>query len=254
MRGQDSLLTDYCIVGFPKCGTSAMARFMDQSPGCHLAKLNGALESPYFVSGVDPAGDYQAGKSNGHKYSMYGHYSSQLRSIIASNPKVLMIFCIRDLGEVLLSWHAMHRKIAHAGEPANHVAASPEKREFFATCDVNAYFDQFAQKHLDHAKRLKVFINHFKDTKAVFVSQARMATDAGDVMRSVHKALGLDAGAAFYDSLPKGHVSPVPKKMSALAPHVLDYVREQNRLIMQQLARLPAQQNLTLYSEGSLVF
>ena len=254
MPNLDDLITDYCIVGFPKCGTTAVARLMDDSPACHLARMNGRFESPYFTSNVAPSPDYVPGKVNGHKHSAYAFSIDTLVRIDERNPDTLMIFCIRDLAEVLLSWHAMHRRIAESGRRKDHFAVQPEVRDFYMTCDVNAYFEHYARHRLAHGKKIETFLNRCPGTRSVFVSQARLAMDAGEVMRRIHQRLGVDEGDAFYAGLPRGYVSPVAKDVSSVAPHVRAFVLEQNHLIMQQLARLAPERNLTLYSEGATRF
>lgn len=250
MANTKVLKTDFCIGGFPKCGTSALARFLERSPGCHIARHAGSVEFPlYSGAGTNLEPDYREGLINGHKFSAYALMGWPLERIYESNQNVLFMFCIRDAADVLVSWHRMHKNMAIRGTPTTHfVNEDPIARDFYRTCDLESYFDEYAGKQINHAERLFEFKHHLPHARFLVISQERLAQDAEGVMRRVHAELNLDVAEEYYDKLPLQHASFAGRQGDiAVGARVRKELEIANYRMIDFLNELDFERNLTLY-------
>lgn len=203
------LKTDFCIVGFPKCGTTAIARFLESSPYCHLAKLDDQYESPFYGRiEVDPSALHVAGKLNGHKYTAYAYSFHAFRKMLTRNRRTLFIFCVRDARAALLSWCNMHRQIALRGSPAGHFAcSSDENRDFYANCSPSEHYERFSRRRLAYAERIEAVRRRFPKARILVVRQEDLARDPRAVMTRIHAAMGVSVGPDYLAEHAEPHQS-----------------------------------------------
>ncbi|ODA68724.1 Sulfotransferase domain protein [Methyloligella halotolerans] len=244
--------TDYCIVGFPKCATTALARLFEAHPDCHLAKLNGRYESPYFRLGdLDPSSDYKRGKINGHKYAAYANSLEQMDRIYTSNPDALFVFCVRSSRSVLFSWWKMHRRVAHRNLPHHPINQDEERRHFHLNCTPEEYFARFASLWMRYGEKIERFRDRFPDGRFSVVSQERLARDPSGVMRNLLGTLGVEATSQYLESLPAGHEAKGDKirKEISLSADVSRKLKQLDEELDAVLETLPQQQNLTTHAQ-----
>lgn len=240
--------TDFCILGFPKCGTTALARFLEANEKVYLAKLNGRYESPYFKPDrVDIVPDYRPGLVNGHKWTGYVYSPRSLHRLYAVSPDALFIICVRDAKAAMLSWQRMHAKIAERGTPETHpVNRSAESRAFFQTCSPEAYFEDYANQRLDYAEAIGRFQEAFPEARFVVTSQGRLAQDAAGLMTALLERLGVEPSPEFLAGLPKGHDSYGQRAETKLSEEVATALANKDRQLFALLDSLPPERNLTL--------
>ncbi|MFD0987436.1 hypothetical protein [Methyloligella solikamskensis] len=241
-------VTDFAIVGFPKCGTTALARFFETNEDVQLAKLNGRYESPYFkVGGRDPGPDYRPGAANGHKFTSYAYSRAALRRLYDSNPELLFVFCVREAKPAMLSWRRMHSLIAERGTPETHpVNRSAESRAFYQSCSAEAYFEAYADERLNYAQLIERFRTALPEARFVVTSQGRLAQDAAGVMTALLSKLGIAPSAGYLAKLPKRHDSYGQRATTELSPELAAALTKKDEELFALIDSLPPEQNLTL--------
>jgi hypothetical protein len=245
-------VTDFCIAGFPKCGTTALARFFKKSPAFHLAEMGAALESPFFkIKGdvVPPVPAYLPGRVNGHKYSSYLWSLESLERILATNENCLFLICVREAGSALVSWRKMHREMALQDRYASHFThRTPGRRKFFSTCSLEEYFNGYAATRLHYARLLEDFRTRLPGARFALVSQRRLASDARGVMQRLHRHFGVEAPAEYWQAIPTSHVAfgDGAKDDEPLSDGTLAALETMNRELACWIETLREEQNLTL--------
>lgn len=219
-------LADFCVVGFPRCGTSATIHMLRRSAALNVHVAPNTTEFPYYVRHkhlerpeIDPA------RPNGHKHSSYLYHPDALKEIKAENPRALLIVNVRPAGEALLSWRDMHRERALAGAPGHFTTETPQARQFYSTCSEAEYFAKRAKPLLNYADRIRACLKLWPTANMVIVTQARLSRDAAGVMRSIHDRLGIGTPEDFYSSLPVDH-QPRGNRDLAARVHDGDILRQ----------------------------
>jgi hypothetical protein len=198
-------IVDFCVVGFPKCGTTATVAMLKESPALKVHYNGDEPEAPFFV----PARNLRKpepvpGRANGHKFTAYIYSNNRMRDILAEKPDALLLINVRPAGEALLSWRDMHREIARRGE-GGHFVARPDQREFYANCSEADYFEAYAKERLAYAQTMRKVLRIAPKANYLVITQARLSRDARGVMKEIHDRLGVEAPDSYYEGLPSGH-------------------------------------------------
>lgn len=191
------------IVGFPKCGTSALCRTFEKRDGAHfLRTASGQMEYhwPLIDAFEREKGFFDHDGVRVHKFTAYIYNERALR-YLAALPARRFLVCIRDPLKALVSWHNMHRKIATDGRSPEHFAWT--ERDFYATCTLDAYYDRFARSRLRYDHHIRTLFDLVGAERVMVVSQERMACGIDSVA---------DAAIAFFQGrpVPPGALSPQP--------------------------------------------
>jgi hypothetical protein len=194
------LKPEIVVIGFPKCGTSALIRRLeDDAEVTVLRPPSGGLEMTWpLIKDLPPTTDQRGIVA--HKFTAYIYNLAALDYLARSNPDSIAVVCFRNPLRALVSWHNMHRNIALSGNPPNHFAA--KEREFYSDCSIEEYFEKFAQSRLQYDKFLSQALSVFSSERLVVVSQERLAYDMPFVVSSL-KAIAENGPV------------PVAKKVSA---------------------------------------
>lgn len=196
----EPLKNDFAIIGFPKCGTSALLRLLGSHPKIHLMAGPGAVETtrgrdielPLFVGRTElPDGFGRPEVVNGHKYSAYIFSRRALDNLLRHNGKSIIIVCTRHPMKSLISWHNMHRKIASEGAPGHFTTRTPEDRDFYMNCSLQEYYDRYAENNLRYDFFVKRAFKVFPEQQVVVVAQERLARDPVSPVARVVELLGL---------------------------------------------------------------
>lgn len=246
LNAQDACLakTDFCIAGFPKCGTTALARLLQASPRLNLARSGAHFEAPVYMPHLkaEPLA-YDPDRPNGHKFAAYIYNPEALRRLYAQNPKTLFIFNIRPAAEALVSWREMHRRIAADNRVDHFTTRDDQTRAFYETCDLEAYYRAFAEPLLDYAGFLERFLQDLPDARYVIVSQERLSRDPAPVISHIHGQLRRKAPADYLAALPAGHRSRRRESLRSEAPEtILKALEARDDALAQLLDRLQASQ------------
>lgn len=197
-------MNEIVIVGFPKCGTTALCSVFERDPECVvLRNANGGLEIPWPE--IRTAGDFAGAKLPVHKYTSYIHRQQAIEFLFERNPNATFVVCIRDAVKVLLSWHNMHRRIAREGAPVDHFAAI--EKEFYSTCTVSEYYYKFARRRLQFADHVSKLFEIVPRTQICIVHQEEMAININDV-------------ATFIKAHAKGGTPPPLKFLGGKPNHI----------------------------------
>lgn len=225
------LALDFTVIGFPKCGTSALIQMLAASPALFVSTQKSrearALEKAGGPVAPDPP------RPHGNKLLPYIYVPAMLKRVMADNAHTLFIVGVRPCGEALLSWYDMHRGIALEGRPRHFAGATLEARAFYGKCTVAEYFEVYAQERLRYADNLRVALA-LPGINYVIVTQARLARDARGVMRDIHARLGAPLDGDYLQALPTGHVRKGSRDIDARvgAPGVIAELRENDRQLL----------------------
>lgn len=201
------------IIGFPKCGTSALIKVMEQDPDVDVLHTpDGAREVNWpLIRDFESARDFDPTRIYAHKYSAYAYNEDAVRYLVGANSKSIITLCIRDLRRVLISWHHMHQTNANSGRLKGHF--SWRERDFYATCTISEYYSRFAKAKLRHDHWLNSILKRVPPDRLVVMSQERIAQDihaATDYLKTLARdrcatppastpaAAGAHAGYAGY--------------------------------------------------------
>lgn len=174
-------IPELTIVGFPKCGTSALMRALESMTAVSILRSKGgSLECSWPQikhSTPEPSTNLLV-----HKFTAYIYNPTALTYLARSNPSRTIVLCVRRPRRALLSWYLMHRNIARRDSYTDHFAY--REREFYATCTLEAYMDRFARDRLQYDRLFLRLLRFFSSERIVVVWQERMA-------------LGIDAVAEY---------------------------------------------------------
>lgn len=104
-----------------------------------------------------------------------------------------------------MSWWNMHRAIARSEERPGHFAY--KNRNFYAHCDVGAYYERFARLHMNYPQHLRTAGRLLPPKRLVVVSQERMARD-------------IDSVVVYLKALARGEDAQLATPSAQAAPHV----------------------------------
>jgi hypothetical protein len=244
---------DFVITGFPKCGTSALARGLERLEGVRLDRDGGQLESPFFADDAGVArlralapGEPGDGRIRGHKFTAYVYNPAALRRAAALCPQAVFIACIRDPLRALLSWREMHRRIAAENRlPRHPVNASEESRAFYQGASIEDYYHRFARPRLAYTRHLQRLVSLVGPAPLVVVSQEYLAAREGWALAAVGGVLGTRLPADHPQSPPHRSLA---ERADALAVPA-DLRRElddEHRRLLAFVRALPAARRHTL--------
>jgi hypothetical protein len=241
------LTADFIIPGFPKCSTSALARFLERSPACHLSKLPNSYESPYFMESTQtPDPEYAPGLKNGHKFAAYIYSRPALTKAYHDNPNTLFIISVRPALPALLSWRKMHARMAETGVPGHFTTRDDETRRFYTSASPDEYFEAFANRRLDYADHIESFQKSCPGARFVVISQARLSEDAEGSLSHIHHLLGVTAQQEYLDALPRSHAATGDREASSVevGADTVKALRQKDERLRALLASLDDEQKL----------
>lgn len=227
--------SEVVVIGFPKCGTSALMRKFAADPAFDvLTNPSGGLEIPWpQIQKVKRS--WRDGVINAHKFTGYIFSKRALDFLGTSNPQSLIVLCIRDARKSLVSWHRMHGDIARSAKASDHFAYA--QRDFYATCTIEQYFERYAQRNLQYDKFFLKLRKTVTAERIIVVAQERMADDM-DALVAYIKAAALGLPPSEQDVVPEGarHQSYGEKHTERLIPRIeneLFGVNERLRALVQ---------------------
>lgn len=214
------------VLGFPKCGTSALMRELGRRKGVKtIYAADGSLELAWpAIKDIETEEFFGEATAEGvrlilHKYTAYIYSPTAIRHL-AENPDRRFVVCIRDPAKSLVSWWNMHRKIAETGRVKDHFAF--KESEFYKNCTVEEYYEKSAKRMLDYGGLIKRTIRLVGPNRIMFVSQERMSKD----IRAVADEL-IMFGTGLGDTINggAGHVSYAEKSRVPVDQTILDELR-----------------------------
>ena len=179
-------MREIVIVGFPKCGTSALLRrFAEEDDVQVLLSPTGSVDARFPDRSV-----IEPGKRVVHKYPSYILSREDLLRLRDEIDAPHLVLCYRPLPRVLLSWHNMHRRLARTGKHPNHfVQRDPE---FWANCSVDDYYRRSV-----HRFRIDMFferiVRMFPAEALTVVAQERMARSLANVVKELKGEAAVEA-------------------------------------------------------------
>lgn len=250
---EKSPLADFVVLGFPKCGTTALMDALGALEGVGVDQFDGRLEAPFFESleNVEKLKAAHAALSVrpavvGHKYVVYMYSEPSLRRIVELVPRAPLIVCVRDPMRALLSWRQMHRRIAQDGKYLTHfVNASPESRAFYKNASLDAYYQRFARTRLGYEANIRRLTSLAEHQKIVIVSQEFMANRMADVLTTLAKLIGIAKPTFTTPHQPhRGFADRA--ELPVLAAETLTDIKKQRSRLARLLAELRSQPRVTL--------
>lgn len=245
------LKTDFCVIGFPKCGTTAVVNLLQDSPDIHISSGR-TKEFPFYIAGMDPGPlNYDETKRNGHKFSAYIYNHEAMTALLADSPDALLLITIRSAESALMSWKQMHRSIAKANKVDHLTTKDRATRKFFMNCSIDEYYESFARGRLKYAQHIENLLTAFPQANYLVLAQRRLSEDARTVMTQIHERIGLTPSEAYLESLPSGHKAKGARERGAsgVSPKVARSLERRDAELAALLSRLDPERVL-LASDG----
>lgn len=242
--------TEFCIVGFPKCGTSALIRCLGASPFLHMVMMDGNPTSGYFhrTSMSEKPDEYVEGKVNGQKNASYIYTVAKIKALLDDNPDVLLIANVRDVRESLVSWQRMHKRIAEEGQPAKHFINARGLAEEYLNHTPEEYYEAFAKDRLQYDKYIDRVREKFPAARFLVVSQDIMTRELDRVAKVIHEKLGLEPPEEYLAQFRKEHETygASARRSNQLSPELTEELVATNARIRAALNRLPEDQRIVV--------
>lgn len=179
MKDQIGNKKDIVIVGFPKCGTTALTARLKMFEDFDLLRTpDGSVEYRWPLI-KDHQRDPNPARVRVHKFTAYIYNPDALKFLIEDNPNALIVLCVRNPEKVLVSWHNMHRRIANGEGNKEHFAYI--NRDFYATCSLRDYYSTFAKRRLRYDRHFLTLSAIVPFQRIVVVAQERLARDLENV-------------------------------------------------------------------------
>lgn len=208
-------MREIVIIGFPKCGTSALVRAMAKEPGMHhLTAPSGSVDALFPDRSGVPAGEVAL-----HKYPSYIMSRGHLFRLRSINNKADLVVCVRHLPKVLLSWHNMHQGIARSGRLPNHFAY--QERDFFAHCSLSEYYGRRGEQ-LEYDRMFDELLEIWPAERVTVVAQERMARSVKAIARHIA------SGAPLRDGGGEAHVGYADKAPADIDAPILAALEEKD--------------------------
>jgi hypothetical protein len=177
------------ILGFPKCGTTALLSAFISDPEVEVLKPpSGGLEVQWPLIQELDKGHIQNCKIICHKYVAYIYSTEALAYLVASNPESILTLLIRHPLKSLYSWHKMHQSIAISGRYPNHFAY--KERDFYAACSIEDYYEKFAKNKLDYYKHLKNLMAIVPPERLVVINHNNLSSNMELIVDYLKKLSG----------------------------------------------------------------
>jgi hypothetical protein len=238
-------LADFVIVGFPKCGTTAVVRALDRMEGVQADWWDGAVEAPYMLNERNLQRLYAARQDAapssivGHKFSAYIYSIDAIKRIHALVPGALLIVCVRDPMRALLSWREMHKVIANNRAITGHfVTESEQTRAFYASASLEEYYRQFARENLRYAHYVRRLIELTADQRIAIVSQEWLSVRRAETLGVLADLLGAPAPESGPSTSRPHKAFADEAQANGLSPESLEEVAVQGRMLGQLLDEL----------------
>ncbi|MCH8502339.1 MAG: sulfotransferase domain-containing protein [Aliidiomarina sp.] len=186
---------DFAIIGFPKCGTTALIQELSKYREYNILKDEGA-KIEYNVARFHPNIQEHIGSNlkgdalNGHKFVAYAFSKSAVRNLLRYNQNMKMILCVRTPLKALISWHNMHKRIANSKDPSNHFAY--KERNFYGSCNLLSYYYNYAKERLRYDIYLERVFELVPENNLMLVYQEEMAKSTSNTLLAVADFLGTD--------------------------------------------------------------
>jgi len=211
------------IIGFPKCGTTALCRHYAQDGDVHLVRLPGG-QFEVRLQRLEELRPAVSDKIIAHKFVVNIYHPKVMQQIVALNPESRLVLCIRDPRKSLVSWWAMHQRMARSQTPIDHYVYA--ERDFYGSCTVAEYYARSAQKALRYDHYFDRLLEMAPADRIVVVGQERLAR-------------GLPTVADYLKALARGE-APDPPDPQAADTHRGYADRAGNRLPDEIAAELEA--------------
>jgi hypothetical protein len=181
---------DVLVLGFPKAGTTHLAQWLAESPGCEVSDPKETfLLCPEFgrrVSRTEPfAGPDDLLRIEATTLNVY---SSAVRAAMAQDPKRKAILLVREPWECVVSWHNQARLAGVVGDASlGEVWAAST-----GTSPIDERFVTDYRQMFDVGTHVATWRAAIGDERLLVVSNAELGGEARPLIESF---LGIDLGA-----------------------------------------------------------
>jgi len=169
-----SLQSEITIIGFPKCGTTALLNKYSENTDFHLLYYSKQQKYEMIwprIKELNAKVDER--KIITHKYAHYIYNLEALSFLTHKNPNSIFVVLVRNPLKSLISWHNMHRRIATSQLPRKHAAYRDKK--FYANCSIEQYYNRHSNL-LQYDIHLNNAISIIPKERIVVVSQEKMSS------------------------------------------------------------------------------
>ena len=187
---------DVILIGFPKCGTTAMHGYFASHPDFNALLIGGFNCEIDTVEGKVGGDLYRQALLSSqqclfHKFSSYIYSVSKLKRLasLESDRVKLFIAIYGDPVSRLESWYKFHRHIAVTGRNKKHFAYV--QRDFYGSCSVDEYYNKFASSLLKYDEYLRRASSALGENKLFVCSQDDLRSSSPVVLARISALLGI---------------------------------------------------------------
>jgi sulfotransferase family protein len=233
--------SEIIVVGFPKCGTTALMKALEADDRVTVLRAPGGSPEIAWPMIRDIAPAPEPGKILAHKFTAYIYNREALFHLRDAHPGGHIVLCIRDPKRALVSWHNMHRRIATEGRDTNHFAW--KERDFYAECSLADYYQTYARPRLCYDAYLLDLLAIFPAERLTVLSQDALARNMDNITATLKKtARGTllpipEAEAGAEDTAHQGYAD------TALTP-LPDQIDSELYRVQHRLQRIISMRNL----------
>ncbi len=174
------------VVGFPKCGTTALMRAFEADPDLDVLRTPEKALEIAWPRIRDLARPPRQNRILAHKFTAYVYNREALAHLRDANPDTRFVLCTRDPQKALVSWHNMHRKLATDGRDPSHFAW--KERDFYAQCSLPDYYDRFARTRLRYDHYLAQMLEILPADRLTVLSQESLARNMDNIVATLKAA------------------------------------------------------------------
>lgn len=221
------LRDEITIIGFPKCGTTALLHAFERDSDCTVLRNAENKPEMYWpqikeIGLPDPDGTILV-----HKYTAYAYSKTCLNYLVETNPDRVFVICVREIRKALVSWHNFHREIATSGRAKWHFAW--KERDFYATASLTDYYYRYAQEKLRYDLVIANVLAVVPPAQVAILSQEALAQDTDGVARWLKSLARGEPDANIKSGTGETHISYADRAGTPIDEAILAEVTEADR-------------------------
>ena len=241
----------FFIVGVPRCGTTALSKFLEQHPEIFMAPKKGmhifSKDLSFIKSSINDMGSYldefkNAGKRMAGETSVWQIYSeSAPANILEFNPSSKIIIMVRNPVEMVYSLHSrmMLDNVEVQGDFEKAMSLESDRKKDvsppFSGPRFIPVFYREAAKYYIHVKR---YIEHFGPDKTMVIVHDDLRNGPESVFKNTLSFLGVDNSFVPVFNEVNPNTSQRSRLLGKIISNVPGPVRKLKRIIMPNSASI----------------
>ena len=191
-----NVLPEFIIIGFPKCGTTALIANLRKHPDIHGPGHEPRFFTRKHVSLSEYIRQFKPNKVNGEKASIYIFEKEIMKKIREAIPGAKIIICLRDPLQAMQSFYAHRRASPIYGKSYGEEGGKINFQRLVLNDIEHAYFSNQTYHYSKYIK--DNVLKYFPKKQIHVIIQERMMKNMDDEMGKVFKFLGVRSHRAKW--------------------------------------------------------